>query len=45
METKGDVLIQVLWEIQTDAIIKVIFGDSDVGTYRKETMDKLLARW
>ena len=43
LDKQGDVLIRVLWEIQTDAIIGVIFGDSDAETYRKEPMDKLLA--
>ena len=30
LETRGDVLIQGLWESQNYAIINVIFGDSDV---------------
>ena len=29
METQGKFIIQGLWEIHTDAIIDVIFGDSD----------------
>ena len=45
LETRGDVLIRGLWEIHTDAIIDVRFGDSDAETYRKETMDKLLDHW
>ena len=44
METRGDVLIQGLWKSQTDAIIDVRFGDSDADTYRKEPMEKILAR-
>ena len=32
-------------EIQTEAIIDVIFGDSDTDTYNNEPTDKLLARW
>ena len=45
MDKQGDVLIRVLWEIQTDAIIGVIFGDSEADTYRNEPMDKLLDCW
>ena len=45
METRGDFIIRGLWEIQTDAIINVIFGDSDTDTYKKEATGKLLARW
>ena len=44
LETSGDILIQGLWKIYTDAIIGVRFGDLDADTYRKEPMDKLLAR-
>ena len=42
METRGDILVWVLWEIQTDAIIDIRFGDSNFDTYKHETMDKLL---
>ena len=45
METRGDVLIWILWEIQTDAIIEVRFGDADADTYKYEPMYKLLACW
>ena len=43
MEKIGDVIIQGLWEIKTDAIIDVRFGDTDADTY--EPMDKLLVFW
>ena len=42
LETRGGVLIRILWKIQTDVIINVKFGDSDADTYKYETMDKLL---
>ena len=42
LDTRGDVLIRGLWEIQTDSIINVIFGDSGVDTYKYDLMDKLL---
>ena len=45
METQIDVLILVLWEIHTEVIIDIIFGDLDKETYRKEPIDKLLALW
>ena len=44
-ETRGDVLIRVLWEIQTDAIIGVRISKYDAETYVKEGMDKILPRW
>ena len=43
--TGGDILIRFLWEINTGAIINVIFGDAYTYTYKYEPMDKLLARW
>ena len=39
METSGEILIQGLWKIYTDAIISVRFGDLDTDTYRKEPME------
>ena len=45
LETRGDVLIRVLWKIQTGAIIGVRFGDADADTYKYEPMDKLLDCW
>ena len=39
MSTRG------LWDIQTDSIIDVRFGDADVETYKTEGMDTLLPRW
>ena len=44
METLGDVLVQVLWEIHADAIIDFRFGDSYTDTYSKEPVYKLLSR-
>ena len=44
METRDDAIIWRLWEIQTDTIINIIFGDLDADTYRKDTMDKVLDR-
>ena len=44
-ETRGDVLIQGLREIQTDTIIDVRFGDSYADTYNHESMDKVLSSW
>ena len=44
LETRGDVLIQVLWEIQTEAIGDVIFGDSDDDNYNKDPIKMSLAR-
>ena len=43
LETSGDVPIQGLWEIQTEAIIDVRFGDADANTWNTQGMDKLLA--
>ena len=42
LETRGDVLIRGLWEIQTEAIIDVRFGYADAGTYKHKPMYKLL---
>ena len=44
-ETRGDVLIRRLWEIQTDAIIDIRFGDAGAETYVKERMDTTVPRW
>ena len=44
-ETRGDVLIRGLCEIQTESIIDVIFGDDDVENYVKEGMDTIFPRW
>ena len=35
LDTQDDVLIQGIWEIQNDAIINIIFGNSDTDIYRK----------
>ena len=45
METRGDVIIWSLWGRQTDAIIDVELGDTDMNTYRSETVQKLLYWW
>ena len=45
METRGGVLIQGLWIIQTDTIINVRFGYSYSDTYKKELIGNLLAQW
>ena len=37
--------IRGLWDIQTEAIIDVRFGDSDAETWNPVRMDKLLADW
>ena len=34
LETRAGVSIQGLWEIQTEAIIYVVFGDSDAETWK-----------
>ena len=44
-ETWGDVLIKGLWEIHTDAIIDIRFGDADGEIYVKEGMDTIFTRW
>ena len=44
-ETQGDVSIRGLWESRTDAIIDIIFGDSNSKTYVKKGTDTILPRW
>ena len=44
-EAQGDVSNRGLWEIQTDDIIGVRFGDSHIKTYVKNKLDTLLSRW
>ena len=44
-ETRGDVMIQVLWDHQVEAIIDVNLGDADADTYKYDSMTLLLARW
>ena len=41
METRGDVLVWGLWELQTAAIINI--GDANNDTYNNELMDDILA--
>ena len=45
LKSRGYVLFQGLWDIQKEAIIDVIFGYADVGTYKKEEKNTLLPRW
>ena len=45
MLTRDDVLIRVLWYIQTDTIINVKLGKAEVDNYRFESMVTLLAWW
>ena len=45
MEIISDVLIQVLWDRQTDAIINVKFGNTDTDNYRFDPMITLLDWW
>ena len=45
MDTQVGVLIWGLWEIQTGAIINVIFRASYAETYIKEPIDELLSHW
>ena len=44
-DTRGDVMIQVLWDSQVDAIIDVKLGGSDTDTYKYKPIKSLLARW
>ena len=44
LETIGDALIWGLWEINTDAIINIRFGDLESDTYKHELMNKILVR-
>ena len=45
LETRGDVLIQGLWENYTDVRINVKFGDADADTYNHELRDKIMDFW
>ena len=45
LETRCDFLIKGLWESQTDAIIDVIFGDTDADAYNNEPVKNILAHW
>ena len=44
-DTRGGVMIQVLWGCQVDTIIDVKLRDADADTYKHEPMTKLLVRW
>ena len=43
-DTRGDVMIQGLWDSQVDAIIDVKLGGSDADTYKYKPIKSLLAR-
>ena len=43
-ETRGDVMIQVLWGSQVDAIIYVKLSEADAYAYKYEPITALLAR-
>ena len=43
-ETRGGVMIQVLWDHQVDAIIYVKLGDADVDSYKYKPTTALLTR-
>ena len=43
-DTRGDVMIQGLWDRQVDAILDVKLGYSDTDTYKYDTITSLLAR-
>ena len=45
MYTRVGVLIRGLWEIHTDTILGIIFGDDDEDNYKYEPMNKLLDCW
>ena len=45
LETRGVVLIQVICEWDTDAIINAKLGDADEDTYKFEPIYKLLSCW
>ena len=44
-ETRGDVMIQVLWDHQVDAIIDVNLGDADGDTFQYDSITLLPAWW
>ena len=45
LDTRGDLLIRGLWDIQTDNIINAKVGNSGEYTYSLEPMVTLLDRW
>ena len=44
-ETRGDFSIQGLWDIQTEAIIDIRFGNTDAETWNPVIIEKLLVGW
>ena len=45
METRGDVMIRLLWDRQTNAIIDIKLSNSDADSYIFEPMVALLDWW
>ena len=45
LDTRSDVLIQVIEESQDDTIIDVRLGYSDCETHKKESIKTLLDQW
>ena len=45
LETRGDVIIQDLWESQNDSIIDIILGDPGCDSHKKEPTRTLLDWW
>ena len=44
-ETRWDVIVQFLWDIQVNTIIDVKLGDADADTYNYNPMASLMTRW
>ena len=44
-DTRGEMMIRGLWDLQVYAIIKVKIGDTDADKYKYEPMKSLLTRW
>ena len=44
-DTRGDVIIRCLLDLQINAVIDVKLGDADADTYKYDPMASLLARW
>ena len=44
-DTRGDMIIQGLWDSQVDTIIDVKIGEADADTYTYEPMTSLQSRW
>ena len=44
-KTRGDMMVQCLWDRQVGAIIYIKLGDADADTYKYEKMIELLDMW